>query len=215
MTKRVLLLTAALLFISSLALADELTVTVVGQTGIAADITAGPSGMVAGPANAVLVTDITTGKSFTLSDTFNASAGPSTSIHITPTNYTSFFSAGGANSVSVSNVVMGMMDPASEITAVLPGGAGSFSGEFDVSFFSPAILAEFGLSNAHVSPSGSVGITFVETGLSGQDLTGKIGGASTTVLTVTTVPEPATLLLWGSGLLSLVAVYQARQRSQR
>jgi hypothetical protein len=205
--KKVLLF-AVVLGLTSFALGDEITWTTVGP-GM---ITAGLSGMNAGPASVVLVTDVTTGKSITVSDTFTAATGAAHSVTVSATNYTGFFEPGAAESVSIPGAVTGSMLDESEVTAVV-GGAGSFSGEFDVSFVSPTILAEFGLG-PHWAPTGSVGITFHESAVSGHTLTGQIGGGSTTILTVqTAVPEPETWFLLGSGILTLAAFYNARKRN--
>jgi hypothetical protein len=100
----------------------------------------------------------------------------------------------------------------SELTAVVDG-AGSFSGEFNVSFLNPVLLKDFGLG-PDFAPTGSVGITFHESTVTGQSLTGMIGGGSTTVLTVTTpIPEPETLFMFLFGIGTLVACYRARKLS--
>jgi hypothetical protein len=190
------------------AAADEITFSIIGNGSV--NITSGTSGMTAGPATAFEVTDITSGKTITISDAFNASAGAATSTHVTPTTYTAFFSGGAANSVSIANAVTGTMDPASELTATLPHGAGSFSGEFDVTSFNPAILTMLGITGK-VGPSGSVGITFVTDNVTGSTLTGVIGGGSTTVLTVATVPEPETILLLVFGLGTIYMAWEARR----
>jgi hypothetical protein len=214
MTKRLLLfLTAALLFTTTFALADEITFSMVGL-GTGTDITAIPSGMIAGPGNVFEVTDVTTGIHFPLTDVFNAMAGPSHSITVGPTTYTAFFSSGPAGSVSITNALSGNMLDDSEITAVFPGSQGSFSGEFEVSSFNPEILKMFGI-HGKVAPVGSVGITFANSHVDGVSLTGDIGGGSTTVLTIkTVVPEPNTLIMFVFGIGMLAAVYYARKASQ-
>jgi hypothetical protein len=189
------------------AFADEITFTVVGP----GTITSSLSGMTAGPAMVPLVTDVTTGKSFPLTDTFTASAGAAHSVTVGATSYTAFFAPGATGSVSIPGGVTGNMLDNSELTAVIPDGAGSFSGEFDVTFLSPTILAEFGLG-PHWAPTGSVGITFHESALNGHSLTGNIGGGSTTVLTVqTAVPEPETWAMFLFGCGTLVAFWHSRQ----
>jgi hypothetical protein len=160
-----------------------------------------------------MVTDVTTGKSIALTDHFTASAGAATSITTNGDNYTGFFGHGAAGSVNIPSAVTGNMLGGSELTAA--DEAGSFSGEFDVTFLSPVILKEFGLGPKW-APTGSVGITFHESAITGQSITGLIGGGSTTVLTVTTVvPEPATWAMFLFGLGTLAAFWQARQNRAR
>jgi hypothetical protein len=179
------------------------------------DVSGGPSGFSAGPSSVVLVTDVNTGKSFPLSDTFHATAGTAHSVTVGATNYTAFFSPGTTGSVSITDAVTGDMLDDSELTAVHPDGAGSFSGEFNVSFVNPAILAEFGLGPKW-SPTGSVGITFHESAVSGADITGVIGGGSTTVLTVATpVPEANTFMLFFFGIGMLISAYHVRAHSRQ
>jgi hypothetical protein len=208
--KRVFFVLEAVLALTMVAAADEITFSVVGNGTM--DITSSPSGMSAGPATAFQVTDITTGKSITISDPFSASAGTAHSVTVGPTVYNAVFSAGGADSVLITNGVSGTMLDKSDISAVFPNSTGSFSGEFTVTSFNQAILTALGVKGT-VAPVGSIGITFGQDAVSGQTLTGVIGGASTTVLTVQTapVPEPATWLMFWSGIGTLVAVWRARQ----
>jgi hypothetical protein len=197
---RALFVLSLLLALTTFAFSDIITFTVVGTGSV--DFTAGLAGMMAGPADVTLVTDVSTGKSFPLSDTFHASAGAAHSITIGATSYTAFFSPGATDSVDIPGVVTGNMLDESEATAVT-GGAGSFSGEFEVTFVSPAILAELGVGPKW-NPTGSVGVTFHESTVNGHTLTGEIGGGSTTVLTVATpIPEPMPLVLLSAGVLIL------------
>lgn len=181
------------------AMGDEITFSVVGLSNVA-DIFSSPSGMTAGPASVVLVTDVTQGKSFSLSETFNASAGAAHSITVGSTVYTAFYGPGAVGSVDITNAVAGNMLDNSELTAVFPQGTGSFSGEFLVTSVNPAVLALFGLG-PKFNPSGSVAITFGQDQVNGQDLSGVIGGGATTILTVNTTPELMTILLFGTGIV--------------
>jgi hypothetical protein len=190
--------------------ADEITFSIVG-TG-AVNLTGGPSGMTSGPVDVFEVTDITTGASFSLHDSFTASAGGAHSIALHPT-YVAFFAPGGAGSVDITNAVTGTMLDNSELTAVYPDSTGSFSGEFDVTSFNPAILTMFGIKG-HVAPVGSVGLTFGHDAVTGSSISGIIGGGSTTVLTIkTAVPEPDTWFLLLFGLGTIVAFCRARRWS--
>jgi hypothetical protein len=205
------LLLALLLGLGTWATADEITFSIRGDGSV--NITSGTTGMVAMSATAFEVADITTGKVITIDDAFSASAGSSTSIHVTPASYTAFFSGGMPDSVSIAGALTGTMDPNSELTATLPGGAGSFSGEFDVTSFNQSILDELGVKGK-VGPSGSVGITFVTHDETGNTLTGVIGGGSTTVLTVqTAIPEPDTIFMFAFGAMSIFSFWYLRQQN--
>jgi hypothetical protein len=205
--KRLLLLVVLL---STALWADEITFTTVGP----GTITSGLSGMSAGPASVVLVTDVTTGKSITLTDTFTSSAGAAHSVTLTGQSYTAFFSSGVGDSVDIPGEVTGNLLDNSELTAIVDG-AGSFSGEFDVTFLNPMLLKEFGLG-PKFSDTGSVGITFHDSDVTGHSLTGNIGGGSTTVLTLTTpIPEPVSLLLLGTGILVIAKLNRFSNLSVR
>jgi hypothetical protein len=196
----------AVLALAGMALADEVTFTVVGP----GTISSSAAGLSAGPSSVVLVTDVTNGKSEMLDTTFQATAGAAHSVTVTDDNYTAFFGHGAAGSVNIPGAVTGNMLDNSEVTAVVDG-AGSFSGEFDVTFIDPAILKALG-TGPKWAPTGSVGVTFHDAHVSGQTLSGTIGGGSATVLTVETpIAEPATLLLLGSA--GLLVMYRVRRSS--
>jgi hypothetical protein len=204
--KKFALLLTLVLGLATWAFSDEITFSIIGP-GV---LTAAAAGVTAGQAEVEIVTDITTGKRIELYRTFTTSAGAAHSITVTTTNYTGFFSPGATDSVNVGDVLLGNMLDNSEVTAVNDG-AGSFSGEFHVTFIHSEILKEFNTGPSW-NPTGSIGITFHDADISGTTLVGAIGGGSATVLTVETtpIPEAQTFMLFFFGVGTLILARQAR-----
>jgi hypothetical protein len=204
--KKFALLFTLVLGLATWVFSDEITFTVIGP----GTLTAATAGVSAGQAEVEFVRDVTTGKQIELYRAFTTTTGVAHSITVTATNYTGFFEPGAADSVNVGDVLLGNMLDNSEVTAVNDG-AGSFSGEFHVTFIHSEILKEFNTGPSW-NPTGAIGVTFHDADISGTTLTGAIGGGSATVLTVETtpIPEAQTFMLFFFGVGTLILARQAR-----
>lgn len=197
-----------------LASADEITFSfIIGAPG---SLQATAAGLAAGPSTNVLVSDSTTGQSFSLAGTFNMFTGPATDFTVFPTFLVATFGAAGADSVLITDpmgnpLVSGSIGDNATFFTAIPDGAGSFLGGFDVSTVSPAVLALFGLGPDFL-PSGSVAATFAHDNFDPvtQTITGQLGGGTVTVTTpVPAVPEPVGL---GVGGIAVAALGLRRRR---
>lgn len=196
---------------SAAAVADQVTFSfVIGAPGT---VTATPGGFTSGPSMNVLVSDSTTGASFSLDGTFTGSAGASTAFNAFPAFVIATYAGAGANSVLIVDsmghpLVAGAMNDNATFFTAIPDGAGSFIGSFTPSFVSPAVLALFGLGPAF-NPNGSVSETFAHDNFdpTTETVSGQIGGGTVTVTTPTpAIPEPSGLGLAGMGLLGAAIV---------
>lgn len=196
------ILVVALLMLATAAWGDEITFTFVNldKSIFAANATE----LSFGDAENVLITNNTNGKSLALASTDTGHTGSATSFVVGPP-LEADYSAGGAASVSVETgghvFLSGAMDNLGRLEANYPNAAGAFLSRFAVESVDPAILAELGASGT-VAPEGSVSLTLAETHLIGSTLHATLGGGEFTIetLPVTTVPEPATLLMFGLGI---------------
>ena len=185
--------------------ADQITFSIVANDNNF-DVQASMAGFKAGPAFNELVSDAEKGLSFPLSGIFTTATGAASTFLIGATTVVGSFGAGTPNSVDIINpttlapIVKGEILDGSKAAATFPGGTGSFSGEFLVTFVDPTILAKFGLPPTF-DPRGSVGVTFGQDQLHGADLNAVIGGGVVTVVVNTPppVPEPASLFLFVLG----------------
>lgn len=212
--KKLLLLSALCLVLTTFVYADEITFTVVG-TSNSFNVFADSAGFSAGPALNVLVSDTAKNLHFSLVGTFNASAGAASSFVITPSTVNGTFGAGGTNSVSVigsSVFVEGDMLAGGDLGSTYPGGTGSFQSVFDVTQVDPAVLAFFG-AGPRFDPRGAVSVTFGQTQVVNSELEGIFGGGSVTIV-VSTIPEPRYLGFAGFGVLGLAGIYRKWQLSQ-
>jgi len=195
------------------AAADEITFsTILGAPG---SLTANAAGLHMGPARNEIVSDATTMAEFPLLGTYRASTGTSNSFNNFGTFISATYSNGAADSVLIVDsmghtLVSGVMNNNSAFVSQFPDGAGSFLGTFSVTFVDPAVLALFGLGPAF-DPQGSVSATFAHDDFNGTTMTGQLGGASVTITTPVTIPEPASLGLLGVGLLAAAGVLKRRQ----
>jgi hypothetical protein len=197
------------LFLTTAALADQITFSFISSPGNPRDFTASQSGGVsAGPGLNVLVSDATSGVHVPFDGIVTASTGPATSFTMTPLFILGTFAAGSADSVSIVDpmtgapIVTGTMNANAGLLALLSG-AGSFLGTFDVSFVDPTLLGMFDLSPVFGS-SGSISMTFAQTNVSASGtVSGVIGGGALTV-TASPVRESASALYFATGLLLII-----------
>jgi len=186
MTSSLLRLVLALALSAVPAVADQITFSFVASPGNVADLTAARSGLSAGPAQNITVSDTTLGMHVPLAGVFTASTGAASAFAVASSFVLATYKAGGANSVLIldpvtsATLVSGTMEGDSGVLAQYPGGAGSFLGTFTVTSVSPAVLGMFGLSG--FNPNGSVAFTFGQDQLSGRTLDAVVGGGTVTIV---------------------------------
>ena len=206
----------AFALMATLARADQITFSFIAASNTDT-INATASGVTAGPAMNILVSDSRTGASFSLSGVVTAFTGPATSfvVSTSPNLVVGSFKGAGFQSVLIKDgignvIVSGNMQDSASIVAGYPAGAGAFLGKFEVTTIASSVLSLFGLAS-DFSPDGSIGLTFGQTQLLGSDdLVGVIGGGTVTVQAPTVVPEPASLSLLGCGVLGAAFVVRRR-----
>ena len=199
------------------ALGDQITFSFVAGQGNAPDLMASDAGgMVSGPADNIAVSDTTLGLHLALPGIFTSSAGPGSSFAIGPSFVIATFTAGGSDSVLIVDpvtggvLVAGTMQDNGALLAQYPGGTGSYLGTFTVTEVDPAVLAMFGLSG--FNPNGSVAFTFGQDQTKSGTLDAVVGGGTVTIVG-TLAPEPASLMLAGTGLLALcLGVFRMKRR---
>ena len=197
------------------AAADEITFSYI----LGGPVSASSSGFAAGPASNILVSDTSTGTSFTLSGIFTASTGAASSFVVTPTFITANFAGAGANTVLINTIlgnplVAGSSNDGASLISNVPDGTGAFLEGFTVSFVDPAVLALFGLGPAF-DPLGTVSMTTAHGNFNGfGGFNAVVGGGTVTIQTpnVSVVPEPASLFLLGTAFF--VTGYVLRKKGK-
>ena len=200
-------LAVTLLTLSSVSLADQITFAFSGFTN---SISANAAGLSLGPAVTTTITDNTTGVVIPFPNgTATGSTGAAASFVVVPGVVLANYNAGGVGSVSIVDsmgnaIVTGMMRDNASFLTTFPDGAAAFLSNFDVTFVSPTVLADFGLGPAFAS-IGSVSATGGQMTFSDGTARGVIGGGGVTILTPQApVSEPGTWALLGSGAVMLV-----------
>jgi len=205
------------LFSATFALADEITFSFIESNAPVVNISSSLAGMTAGPALNIIVSDTEKHLEFPLSGFFNASTGPASSITSDAVRYEAEYTTGGSVSIASGHMIfvsgMPMFDH-SHLLSQRGEDEGAFAGEFKVTSVSSAVLAKFGLG-PEWNPDGSVSITFGQSHIAGDDLTGVIGGGTVTIETPAPVPEISTIMLLLSGLCLLGCRRALRQLQNR
>lgn len=195
----------AVLSLSSFAFGDEITFSFVNLSN--ATFSASASELQFANAVNVLVTDNSNGKSMTLTALDSGNTGTSTRFAAGPPLEADYLGS-GANSALVAAsghvFLSGTMEDSGRLEAAYPDKPGAFLSRFLVTTVDPAILAELG-TGPRWAPEGSVSLTLAETSFDGTTLTATLGGGEFTITTEAAVPETATLLLFGTGLLMTMA----------
>jgi hypothetical protein len=202
-----------LLAFTTLAFADNISFSIVGTITSTPNLFSASSGFTAGPGLQIVVSDTDKHLQFPLTGIFNASTGSRTSVSSTSTSYSAMFGSGGTVTIANGGTTLlsgGPMFAGSTLLSNLSLDTGSFAGEFTVTAVDPAVLAMFGLGPKW-NPDGSVSITFGQSLVTGDDLSGVLGAATVTIETPTTVPEPSTIAMFIFGCGTLVAFWHARQ----
>jgi hypothetical protein len=193
---------------------DIITFSFIELAAPAINFTSSPSGVAAGPALNIVVSDTLHHAQFPLSGFFSASTGPGV-ISVTPDRYEGEFALGGAVAIvsGATTFVSGApMFGHSHFISNLSEDVGAFAGEFHVTSVDPSVFARFGLPDAW-KPDASVSVTTGHNFVVGEDLTGIIGGGTVTIETPAPVPEASTWFLFLFGAGTLLAFNHARRRT--
>ena len=208
--KRFLLL--IMLGLSVAAYGDEITCT--GINFAHSSFSASDTGLTFGNPVNVLCTNNTTGKDTMLISIQSGSTGAATAFAPGPP-LVADYSHGGADSVLIASggttFLSGIMEDSGRLEAEYPDRAGAFLSRFTVTFVNPIILTDLGLpSTTRIAPEGSVSLTVGETSFTDGILSATLGGSQITIETEPAVPETATLILFGTGILA--AFWSSRNR---
>jgi len=218
MIKKLTLTLGGLVLLASftgIARADAITFSFVSSaTAVHADAT----GLTAGPARVLLVSDTKIPTDYSLLGNASISTGPASSYSATSNFVSAQYLPGPGIEVKVNS--------ASCVGGTLPGvclegtqnsngeyvgtknGTGSFQGLFTVTYVSPYITSLFGEPNSWL-PAGSDSLNTSANkfkNLGKTDTASLSGGA----ITFETVPEPGTLGMLGTGLLGLAGVLRRK-----
>jgi len=219
LSKRTLALTLAcvalLAFGTSAAYADAISFTFVGNKSTPLVTVDEFGGINLTSAVLLAVTDTDSDNIVYIPGTVSVSTGPAdgwvTASTILGNALSADFSLGG--SVTVTSAFCGgicLSGTANGAGAylALAGGQGSFQGLFQVNFVDPSITTLFGQGNHwYVTGSDSFSTSNNSFDLESTSATAQLGQGG---ITFSTVPEPGTLVLLGSGMMGLAGVARRR-----
>jgi hypothetical protein len=202
--------------LSSVALADAITFSFV--TG-APSVTINASGLSAGPAMVLLVSDSDFSEVFSLVGTATISTGAASSYVASGGNLTAQYLPGPGIEVLVDSAscvggahpgvcLEGVLNSNGQYTASL-NGTGSFQALYTVTYVSPYIPGLFGDAKGwQTSGSDSLTTSANKFQNGGHTASATMGGGSITYQTP--VPEPGTLALLGSGILGMAGLLRRK-----
>jgi hypothetical protein len=212
--RRVWVVAVLTLLLAATAVADQINFNF--TTGAPGSVTATMAGgLSSGPSPLTDISNTTTGVIISFAGTYvHGNAGPAVSLAQFGSIILGTFTPGGTDSVLVEDsmgnaLVRGNMEDGGSLIAT-SGTTGSFFALFHVTYVNPAALALFGLG-PRFSPDGSLSLTMGNSAFDGTTFTAAIGGGAVTIQT-TAVPEPASLMLLGSGLLAAGQILRVKQR---
>jgi hypothetical protein len=209
---------ALLASLSGLARADSISFSFVFSTN---PVHADASGLTAGPALNVLVSDTKIPAVFTLIGSATISTGPASLYTETSTTVTADYMSGAGIEVEVDSAsCVGGAMPGICLQGILNGNGnyvgtehstGSFQALYTVTYVSPYVTGLFGDPNAWLpTGSDSLDTSFNSFSSGGHTDTAVLSGG--TITFQTPVPEPSTLALLASGILGLASVVRGRMR---
>ncbi len=194
---------------TSIARADAITFTFVGGPMVNIDST----GLSAGPSTVLLISDTKLNLVFSFFGTATLSTGPATSYTATSTNLSANYGAGGTVVVTAAacggTCLTGNLN-ANGAYAAVQGQTGSFQGLFNVTYVNPVVTAMFAEPNLW-QPVGSDSLNTGHNAFTAGGTTALadlLGGQ----ISFQTVPEPASLALFGTGILGLAGFIRRKLR---
>ncbi|MGA9564803.1 MAG: PEP-CTERM sorting domain-containing protein [Candidatus Korobacteraceae bacterium] len=209
---------ALLASLSTFASADAITFSFVNARPA---VTINASGLSAGPASVLLVSDSNLNEYFSFLGTAKISTGAASSYTASGGNLSAQFLPGPGIEVEVDSAsctggahpgicLQGILNSNGQYTA-LAHGTGSFQALYTVTYVSPYVPALFGDATgwqATGSDSLTTSANIFRNGSRTDSAT--LGGGSITYQTP--VPEPGTLLMLGSGMIGLAGVIRRKMR---
>jgi hypothetical protein len=204
-------------FVFADAIGDQLTFSFIELNAPVVNLTSTAAGVVAGPALNIVVSDTLHHEQFPLSGFFNATTGAATSITSNSDVYEGEYGSGGSVSIvggGITFVAGSPMFDHSHLVSHRAEDEGAFAGEFHVTSVDPSVFALFGLPDKW-NPDGSVSVTFGHSTVTGNNLSGVIGGGTVTIETPAPIPEPSTWLMLAFGIGTCCIAWQARKWAAR
>ena len=219
MIRRVILAIGCLALLTSFSRhrrADAITFSFVFSSN---PVHADATGLTAGPALNVLVSDTKLHAVFPLIGSASLSTGPASSYSAGPTMLSAFYTAGSGIDVEVDSAscvggalpgicLQGDFDDDGEYQATL-GSTGSFQGLFTVTYVSPYVTSLFSDPNVWL-PTGSDSLDTAFNMFTNRGFTDTAVLSGGTITFQTPVPEPGTLTMLATGIMGLAGFIRRR-----